>query len=42
MDAGDLFAEDPDDVDGVGQQVVELLDLRGLVRHRARPVVIVR
>ena len=42
MDSGNLFAEDPDDVDRVGQQVVELLDLRRLVGHRARPLQLVR
>jgi len=33
LDARDLLAEDPDDVDGGGQQVVELLDLGSLVRQ---------
>ena len=35
MDAGNLFAEHPDDVDGVGEEVVELLDLGSLVRHES-------
>ena len=34
MDAGNLLAEHPDDVDGVGEEVVELLDLGSLVRHQ--------
>ena len=43
MDARNLFAEDPDDVDGGGEEVVELLDLGGLVRQqRVLRVVIVR
>ena len=34
MDAGNLLTEHPDDVDGVGEEVVELLDLGSLVRHQ--------
>ena len=35
-DAGDPVAEVPDDVDGGGEQVVELGDLHSLVLHQAR------
>jgi len=35
VDAGNLFAEHPDDVNGVGEEVVELLDLGSLVRHES-------